>query len=1170
MNIRMASLAISATITALASTAGAAPPVLDFQVEDDASYQRFLEAIAAAEYARYDFVNQPKPRIAGTTAALVVFATRNPLADAPQLTAFVNAFDAAISSFAPGDPDLLRSSNLMAAVGFSTPLHTVPELAGTDTNIGEDILELLGLSVPPPDNFESMQTRMVQFDLARVRSLTESTELSNALVVGFSGNDLNGQPNDNLASVLQTYLESQGLEPFPDGVDDGRFVHVDAALSQLPIDYAAYSAALAEPVESSTLWSAVNGAFGTIANESAERFSELQTTMSNEPTLIEGIAATDDPQFMDDLVAAYYAQIDQVAMPRTIIAANALLLLQSEDPSIQHLATQSRSFGSLELQTNNTIAGIELGCQYVGGAATFIGGAATLNPVDAISGLVDVVSASAGIVDTFGDVGPPSAEEQMFEQIVEMRDQLEDVRVEMNQRFDRIEEQLNVIYGAVADGFNALGMQIGDLTQDVADISRDLTIARASLERIEDALWGVAEDVLLVDLTLITNQLLDYRDDAGVDLPYSQTNPNFVSGASDFFSWATTIAKNTTFAGDQSSTLSIFNAHDRLNGQSIGRQVNDLRVFPAQLSQPTLWPARIAAPAPWTQAASAYAQFAKENPWYFAYMYEQQLAGGGSAPDLDEIIFEGEDLAGAAANGRSETLFDALFDGYEMAMGDVATRMATVRDSALALAGYPPIDPWGGVSQESDHLAGTFSSLNGQSGLLNLPVSAASCWDIYGDTTTPELLKIIAEGQGNPTINHFMYVTDNGFGVNNDMQMRFRFHANGAGVQEYERRLVLTLTRDGIPVPINNDSTAQELVDEDLTFWINLVQVLQNGDNLTGQTHVMPNIMGDLISVHIVSDVALPGASETTITTVLTSLQDTVWMALANDPDLDDFWVPTALGYPAIIEAYLTFAMPTAMEESPILRAAMNGHPHQGELALHVVDSFDTLMNSMLGDGDNGEYLDVVTIAAERAAIAQEEVNEWLAIPQAGHSYVDWTLAELRALRDNAFRLAIDDMYQVAPDSVLIVAAGDGVTANDIDQPFRTINVDTDFENNAMYMAPQNGSVSLHADGSFTYTPDPGFEGVDSFNYRTTSGMGVGGGAPFVNSDPATVVVLVTPDGAVACPADFTGDGVVNGADLGSLLANWGTNNAQSDLNGDGIVDGADLGSMLAGWGMCP
>lgn len=57
--------------------------------------------------------------------------------------------------------------------------------------------------------------------------------------------------------------------------------------------------------------------------------------------------------------------------------------------------------------------------------------------------------------------------------------------------------------------------------------------------------------------------------------------------------------------------------------------------------------------------------------------------------------------------------------------------------------------------------------------------------------------------------------------------------------------------------------------------------------------------------------------------------------------------------------------------------------------------------------------------------------------------------------------------------------------------------------------------------------------------------------------------------GIAPCPADLDHNGVVDGADLGELLGQWGSAGA-ADFNGDGVVDGDDLGSLLGGWGDCP
>lgn len=68
--------------------------------------------------------------------------------------------------------------------------------------------------------------------------------------------------------------------------------------------------------------------------------------------------------------------------------------------------------------------------------------------------------------------------------------------------------------------------------------------------------------------------------------------------------------------------------------------------------------------------------------------------------------------------------------------------------------------------------------------------------------------------------------------------------------------------------------------------------------------------------------------------------------------------------------------------------------------------------------------------------------------------------------------------------------------------------------------------------------------------------------------DSSTVTLKL--DDILPCAADLNSDGIVNGADLGILLAAWGPcKGCQADLNGDGEVGGADLGQLLAAWGPC-
>jgi hypothetical protein len=89
----------------------------------------------------------------------------------------------------------------------------------------------------------------------------------------------------------------------------------------------------------------------------------------------------------------------------------------------------------------------------------------------------------------------------------------------------------------------------------------------------------------------------------------------------------------------------------------------------------------------------------------------------------------------------------------------------------------------------------------------------------------------------------------------------------------------------------------------------------------------------------------------------------------------------------------------------------------------------------------------------------------------------------------------LDDSYSVPQDTVLSISASNGVLANDSDPEGGSLV--------ALFTTqPTNGGLAPSTDGSFTYTPDPGFSGADSFEYLARDG----GGA---TSNPITVQITV-------------------------------------------------------------
>ncbi len=101
---------------------------------------------------------------------------------------------------------------------------------------------------------------------------------------------------------------------------------------------------------------------------------------------------------------------------------------------------------------------------------------------------------------------------------------------------------------------------------------------------------------------------------------------------------------------------------------------------------------------------------------------------------------------------------------------------------------------------------------------------------------------------------------------------------------------------------------------------------------------------------------------------------------------------------------------------------------------------------------------------------------------------------------------ATDDAYTaIAGQTLNITDVTQGVLANDTYAGGNTLMAQ-------LVSGPANGQLTLNADGTFSYTPNDGFTGTDSFTYSATDGM--------ITSAPATVTITV--DGILARDDAYT------------------------------------------------
>ncbi|NJK70121.1 MAG: tandem-95 repeat protein, partial [Microcoleus sp. SU_5_3] len=94
------------------------------------------------------------------------------------------------------------------------------------------------------------------------------------------------------------------------------------------------------------------------------------------------------------------------------------------------------------------------------------------------------------------------------------------------------------------------------------------------------------------------------------------------------------------------------------------------------------------------------------------------------------------------------------------------------------------------------------------------------------------------------------------------------------------------------------------------------------------------------------------------------------------------------------------------------------------------------------------------------------------------------------------------DTYNIRPNTVLNVPISDGVLANDSD-------LDGDLLTANLVANPNNGTIALNNNGSFSYTPNPGFTGLDSFTYSISDGVATAQTIASINVNNSLPIALI-------------------------------------------------------------
>lgn len=247
---------------------------------------------------------------------------------------------------------------------------------------------------------------------------------------------------------------------------------------------------------------------------------------------------------------------------------------------------------------------------------TWLKATAGLGAMDKIFSLSSVVmtgnvlGAVMNVVSLFGD-SQPSPEQMILDEIGKLREQVNQLRVEMHERFDRIDQSLNSIYTTMHERFDQIDLQLGKINGNIQEVQQSLAELDLKLSRIERNNFEFLNALGRRPLLEAINGGLGYQARTGQPMPYQ---PDFVNFENTLHTWATIHAFDPLNAGPTQRDFSDAQTLSELNAYPFDANINYINGWLSAHGLPAISDKRLPSPRDWLFASRAYTQLALEWP----------------------------------------------------------------------------------------------------------------------------------------------------------------------------------------------------------------------------------------------------------------------------------------------------------------------------------------------------------------------------------------------------------------------------------------------------------------------------------------------------------------------------------------------------------------------------
>lgn len=1158
MSRHSALLAILALILVTSSLADLPRP--DLQVQSQADYDRLKQAISASQVVMTDLVRSPNHRVIGVLASILQAAAENPNTTLEQLDAFANAFDTHIRSANPTDPDLMIPIDFLTEMRFGVRSAKQP---GMRADFGLEILQMLGLH---KDELATQLTKLMSFVNEQGFDLANSAELNVVLTYGFLGLDANGESKAIVRAAFLHYLTSQGFDPFPlPSTISEHYPDVAAAMAALPADYAALEALRAQGFQPTC----------------QDAITQAGAVVDSMPGLVQRAVEVDTAQKSNYLASFVNPNIELLNAARAKRAEDIETLNGIRSRVHAELAVVLVAGDGAQANTAATIS------KYAANVTKVASGISRIALAFAQPSPINISHGILGVSDIFGVSAGLFGADQTTQQLQDLLDQV----VQMRQQMLAMQEQLNSRLDAIDRGLDQILYQLGDVQVSLAAIRSSVLELQSDLDRLNQNLFGALADGYQQDFVQATDGSLAYKqNNNGWDLPY-EGDVSFVTAETTIYTRATTEVLSSLLAGPTTGTseLTFINAADAnmLNQANYGYSVNNLRLFPYTqgLTTSPLYSTRIANPTAWATAANAYAQLARENPWFYAYKDPSRLA---------LITQEGQRVQSALQNFGNRPLLTALMQHH----GDVTGQMATAIDDlqTTVLRETTQLTPKDGVPKESLDMYGSPSQV-----VPGWPTSISL--GAFRDGGTQHLSTFDLSASHLAKFSQFQLFS-------NQYQLNNAINTLHARVRPY---WAATYVQQNISYPPTYILLA--IPAAEVTIWhedpSNGKTQIYGGVHALGTDYIIltgdcpykdpPQYVWDNYLYYVYSywtsnqnlrqraldailaggmhepDAARTAIVEQQLQAVFKSLQQEYYTRVVSE-----IAAGTSAIYPigrelagteALIEAYVSLGFPQSMDRNQLLRGLLKGDGiglGKDGVSRIYEDAIAALPDSAP---------DPVGVMGERASALQTALDT-AAAPDSmqsseTHPYIKYALAALADIQPGRLQLANDDHY-IAAGAALAVPTSAGVLANDAQEPaispehvgYEVVAVfDQSSQPGGQRTTAQDGTVTFNADGEggFSYQPPPGFIGTDSFQY-VARGNYEGETQNPIFSNVAIVYIQVGPSVVITaqpqpCTAPVGGTAVFRIGLHGDCAVQWRKNG--TPLQASGRVSGTQSDTLV-------